>query len=181
MKVRTTTTIKGIVNGMPTTWPKGKEFSDEEKGGIPTDILLLLKEKSPDVEELLPSLESRVSTGISESQLKKLLEEIESEKKKVSEMNESFKALISKNGDLEAALEAKKNELLMMGKTLESLKSECLDKDKSIERLNGELRDTKQELVTVSEALKLADEARAAAEAGKEAGDAKNKKDTGKK
>jgi DNA repair exonuclease SbcCD ATPase subunit len=115
MDIKLIESITGTENGITAKWLQGKIFSDRDGGKIPTDILLLLKAKSPLVQEIVPQMATGVSTGVSNEQLNKLLEEIEAFSKNTVALMEQNDGLERKTKDLLSEIQSLKdreNELL---------------------------------------------------------------------
>lgn len=110
MDVRIKGTITGIENGVTAKWEEGKVFTDRNGGQIPTDILLMLKNNDPLVEEIVPSEATTISRGVSDGQLKKLLNDIEQLNKEVSALSEQVRNLQSEKKDFVAEIKRLKSE-----------------------------------------------------------------------
>jgi len=140
--------IKGTENGVKAEWPEGKTFTDRDGKKIPTDILLLLKAKSPLVQEIVPQMATGVSTGVSDEQLNKLLEEIEDLSKSITVLLEKNSGLELKVNDLLSEIQRRKdreNELLKsldQAKLLEnSLKERNATLENTISTFNNDIKE----------------------------------------
>jgi uncharacterized protein (UPF0335 family) len=88
MKIRLNGTVRGTVSGKATTWSAGEEF-DDSKEKIPSDILVELNNKNPAI-SVIANIEDITSQGVSDKQLKALIEELENEKKEKSALQDEL-------------------------------------------------------------------------------------------
>jgi DNA repair exonuclease SbcCD ATPase subunit len=122
MDIKLIGSITGTENGVTAKWPEGKTFTDRDGKKIPTDILLLLKAKSPLVQEIVPQMATGVSTGVSDEQLNKLLEEIEAFSKNTVALMEQNAELEQKIKDLLSEIQRLKDREIELLKALDQSK-----------------------------------------------------------